>query len=106
MHADPPYLFLLRSGSLHGAATQGYESRDKRYQAADERSLLYVLCACRLTQTTTLGAYSILQEPQNAEYLSVHAKPGWTALKLLWATDESAFNAALEAAVEGGGAKL
>ena len=99
--APPPAAMLLQDAAWLFA---GYHS--KRPLTDAERSLLYVLCACRLTQSVTLGAYSILQEPQNAEYLSVHAKPGWTALKLLWATDESAFNAALEAAVEGGGAKL
>ena len=99
----PPASVLLADAASLFAGYHG-----ARALTGEERALLYVLCACRLTQSVTLGAYSILQEPKNAEYLSVHARPGWVALKLLWATEEADFNAALEAAVkgDGGGAKL
>jgi len=45
---------------------------------------LRLLVAVRLACSATLGAYSIHMNPDNHEYLSMHAEPAWRALSLLW----------------------
>ncbi len=52
-----------------------------------EREHLVLLIVCRLACSVTLGAYSIQQNPENATYLSLHSKPAWEALELLWGFD-------------------
>ena len=52
-----------------------------------EREHLVLLIVCRLACSVTLGAYSIQQNPENAAYLSLHSKPAWEALELLWGYD-------------------
>lgn len=52
-----------------------------------EREHLLLLIVCRLACSVTLGAYSIQQNPENAVYLSLHSKPAWNALELLWGYD-------------------
>lgn len=49
---------------------------------ATEIEVLPTLIACRLAMSTTLGAFSIAQDPGN-EYLKLHSEPGWIALRLL-----------------------
>ena len=48
------------------------------------------LCACRVAQSVTMSAHSVLLDPSNEEYLLVNAKPGWKLLKQ-WATWPPAF---------------
>lgn len=52
-----------------------------------EREHLILLVVCRLACSVTLGAYSLQQNPENETYLSLHAKPAWDALELLWGYD-------------------
>jgi hypothetical protein len=52
-----------------------------------EREHLILLIVCRLACSVTLGAYSLQQNPENEEYLSLHSKPAWDALELLWGYD-------------------
>jgi hypothetical protein len=52
-----------------------------------EREHLLLLIVCRLACSVTLGAYSLQQNPENAVYLSLHSKPAWDALELLWGYD-------------------
>ena len=52
-----------------------------------EREHLILLIVCRLACSVTLGAYSIQQNPENEAYLSLHSKPAWDALELMWGYD-------------------
>ena len=52
-----------------------------------EREHLVLLVVCRLACSVTLGAYSLQQNPENEAYLSLHSKPAWDALELLWGHD-------------------
>ena len=60
----------------------------------DERSVLLLLIACRLSMSVTLGAYSFAQDPTN-EYLLLYAKSGWHSLSLVRSLDADAFDSAI-----------
>lgn len=66
-----------------------------------ELSLLPLLVRCRLALSVTYGAYSIQQDPGNAEYLSLHAQPAWAALGLLARSSSEDLAALLGAAARG-----
>ena len=53
-----------------------------------ERKHLRLLIASRLACSATLGAYSIHMNPENKEYLSLHAEPAWKALTLIWGNND------------------
>lgn len=54
-----------------------------------ERRHLRLLIASRLACSATLGAYSIHMNPENKEYLSLHAEPAWKALTLIWGSGDN-----------------
>ena len=74
-----------RSVAAAAAVLRGYASV---YSLEDiEFDQLYLLIACRISCSVTLGAYSYQQQPEN-KYLLLHAEPGWAALEFLWGYDE------------------
>jgi hypothetical protein len=73
-----------RGISAAAAFLRGYSSVCSLTE--EELQHLVLLIACRLSCSVTLGAYSIKQAPEN-EYLLLHAKPGWDALRMIWGTD-------------------
>ena len=75
-----------RSISAAAAFLRGYN--DVCPITEDEKKLLILLIACRLSCSVTLGAYSYQQNPEN-KYLLLHAMPAWNALDLIWGTDET-----------------
>lgn len=87
-----------RSRSI-GAASAMLRGYNSVYPLQDvERQHLYLLIACRLACSATLGAYSYKQNPENV-YLLLHAEPAWRALELLWGNDVER-RVATKAAVE------
>ncbi|KAL7855362.1 hypothetical protein SRHO_G00175520 [Serrasalmus rhombeus] len=52
----------------------------------EERDVLYLLVLSRFCQSLVLAHYTVLQQPENEEYLMVTARPGAQLLQLLWET--------------------
>ncbi|CAH1163516.1 unnamed protein product [Phaedon cochleariae] len=69
-----------------GYVLAGYHSAKR--VSENELSLLKVCVAARLCQSLVMGAYSILQDPENTYVLTTAAK-GWTILNELWRQPES-----------------
>lgn len=98
--------------STYGKANRGMSAAAamlRGYQAVRpllpvERKHLVLLVACRLACSTTLGAYSYQQNPENT-YLLLHSEPAWKALEMIWPYEENkrahtrdAFNRVLDQA--------
>ncbi|XP_036442850.1 hydroxylysine kinase-like [Colossoma macropomum] len=52
----------------------------------EERDVLYLLVLSRFCQSLVLARYTVLQQPENEEYLMIMARPGARLLQLLWET--------------------
>ena len=83
--------------TICSAFSEGYTSCNALTR--DERSVLLLLIACRLSMSVTLGAYSFAQDPTN-EYLLLYAKSGWHSLSLVRSLDADAFDSAITPAVD------
>jgi inosine triphosphate pyrophosphatase len=89
-----------KNGRAFGAASATLRGYNSVYPLEDvERQHLYLLVACRLACSVTLGAYSYHQNPEN-EYLLLHAEPAWRALELLWGYNSGEQRVAVKTAVE------
>ncbi|XP_032824803.2 hydroxylysine kinase [Petromyzon marinus] len=73
-----------RPMDVGGHIMAGYES--VRPLTEDERGAVYWLVASRFCQSLVLARYTILQHPENADYLLTTARTGWERLRRLWAT--------------------
>ncbi|XP_069480519.1 hydroxylysine kinase [Ambystoma mexicanum] len=49
----------------------------------EERGALFILVKCRFSQSLVMARYSVLQYPENEEYLMITAKTGWKHLLAL-----------------------
>eukprot|EP01033_Poteriospumella_lacustris_P011078 gene11078-7883_t len=76
-HASSASAASEPAGAAASAATA---ARARRHLTDRELSLLPLLIAVRLSTSVMVGAFSIAQSPENADYLQLHATPGRRAL--------------------------
>ncbi|KAL2090207.1 hypothetical protein ACEWY4_014895 [Coilia grayii] len=65
-----------------GHVLAGYESVFPLNEA--ERDCLFLLVLCRFSQSLVLARYSVLQQPENEEYLMITSRTGMKHLNRLW----------------------
>ena len=65
-----------------GHVLAGYESVFPLNEA--ERDCLFLLVLCRFSQSLVLARYSVLQQPENEEYLMITSRTGIKHLSRMW----------------------
>ncbi|XP_063058041.1 hydroxylysine kinase-like [Engraulis encrasicolus] len=65
-----------------GHVLAGYESVFPLNEA--ERDCLFLLVLCRFSQSLVMARYSVLQQPENEEYLMITSRTGIKHLSRLW----------------------